>query len=665
MEVTMILPFPAMIAPIAVAFAVGLLGWAYQALKPPPPKICGTPDGPPVTSTRVKLSDGRHLAYRESGVPKEEAKHKIIVIHGYDTSKDMDLPIPQLHLSVMLVKIEMADQELADQSQTAVTVHVTFLNLQRSLKIYIVFFDRAGYGDSDPCPSRSVKSEAFDVEQLADQLHVGLSGAALVVPFVNYWWPCFPANLAREALGRLPPSFQWTFRIAHYTPWLFYRWMTQTWFPTLNMSPEMLTPQDLEIVKRWSEAPSVGQEKIKQQGVYESLHRDIIAGYGKWEFDPIDITNPSPDSKGSVHIWQGYEDRMIPFKLNRYLSEKLPWIHYHEKYKYTTVSKEVLVPYCLVVVVATSPHSTPHNAEMFIVAVLVLVVSVMIYAYRSVKPPPPKICGTPNGPPVTSPRIRLGDGRHLAYRERGVAKENAKYKVILVHGFDNSKDIYLPLSQDKMDDLSIYIVSFDRAGYGESDPNPKRLAGVTLVVPVINYWWPSFPPTLANEGYKKQLKRDQWKLGIAHHAPALLYWWMTQKFFPYSSILQRHPILFNKRDVETVQKMSQAPMPNEHKIRQQGIQESLNRDLIVHFGNWEFDPMKLKNPFPNNEASVYLWHGHEDKLVPYELQRYVVKKLPWIRYHEVPDGGHLMIHESSLCEAMFKEMLLGEEPIIT
>ncbi len=99
MEVTMILPFPAMIAPIAVAFAVGLLGWAYQALKPPPPKICGTPDGPPVTSTRVKLSDGRHLAYRESGVPKEEAKHKIIVIHGYDTSKDMDLPIPQVWMN--------------------------------------------------------------------------------------------------------------------------------------------------------------------------------------------------------------------------------------------------------------------------------------------------------------------------------------------------------------------------------------------------------------------------------------------------------------------------------------------------------------------------------------------------------------------------------------
>lgn len=85
-----------MIAPIAVALAVGLLGLAYRALKPPPPKICGSPNGPPVSSPRVKLSDGRHLAYREFGVSKEEARHKIIVIHGFGGSKDLVLPIPQV-----------------------------------------------------------------------------------------------------------------------------------------------------------------------------------------------------------------------------------------------------------------------------------------------------------------------------------------------------------------------------------------------------------------------------------------------------------------------------------------------------------------------------------------------------------------------------------------
>ncbi|GMN61065.1 hypothetical protein TIFTF001_030159 [Ficus carica] len=315
-----------MIAPIAVALAVGLLGLAYRALKPPPPKICGSPNGPPVSSPRVKLSDGRHLAYREFGVSKEEARHKIIVIHGFGGSKDLVLPIPQ---------------ELIEE-----------------LKIYFLHFDRAGYGESDPYPSRSVKSEAFDIQELADKLEIGskfyiigismggypvwsclkyiphrLLGAALVVPFVNYWWPCYPANLSIESLARLPRSDQWVFRVAHYAPWLFYWWMTQKWFPSLSIlsgNTAIFSPKDLEILKRLSEASSDGQEKIQQQGVYESLHRDILAGYGKWEFNPLDVDDPFPNNEGSVHIWQGYEDKIIPLKLNRYLSEKLPWIRYHE-----------------------------------------------------------------------------------------------------------------------------------------------------------------------------------------------------------------------------------------------------------------------------------------------------------------------------------------------
>ena len=85
-----------MIVAIVLALAVGLLGWVYQALKPPPPKICGSTNGPPLTSPRVKLRDGRHLAYREVGVPKEEAQYKIIICHSYNNSKDMHLPASQV-----------------------------------------------------------------------------------------------------------------------------------------------------------------------------------------------------------------------------------------------------------------------------------------------------------------------------------------------------------------------------------------------------------------------------------------------------------------------------------------------------------------------------------------------------------------------------------------
>jgi hypothetical protein len=71
---------------LAVLF-IGILAWAYQAIQPPPPKICGSPDGPPITAPRIKLRDGRHLAYKEHGVPKDEAKYKIIFVHGINSCR--------------------------------------------------------------------------------------------------------------------------------------------------------------------------------------------------------------------------------------------------------------------------------------------------------------------------------------------------------------------------------------------------------------------------------------------------------------------------------------------------------------------------------------------------------------------------------------------------
>lgn len=315
-----------MIVKIAVAVVGGFLGWIYMRIKPPSPKICGSPGGPPITSPRVQLSDGRHLSYREWGISKDEAKHKIIIIHGFDSSKDLKLPV---------------SQELFEE-----------------LQIYVVSYDRAGYGESDPFPNRTVKSEAFDVQELADKLQIGpkfyviglsmgayavwsclkyiphrLSGVSLVVPFVNYWWPCLPADLAKESFEQLLVQDRWTFRVALYAPWLFHWWMNQKLFPSLSMMAgrmDIFSEPDLEFLKSLPPSPDGNQEKTRQQGVYESLYRDIMAGYGKWEFDPFDLSNPWPDNSGAAHIWQGYEDKIIPYKVNRFLSEKLPFVRYHE-----------------------------------------------------------------------------------------------------------------------------------------------------------------------------------------------------------------------------------------------------------------------------------------------------------------------------------------------
>ncbi|KAL1825631.1 hypothetical protein ACET3Z_012409 [Daucus carota] len=315
---------------VALAVAVCLVGWAYVAiLKPPPTKVCGTPGGPPVTSPRVRLADGRHLAYKEEGVPKEDAKHKIIIMHGYGSSKDFNL---------------IFSQEVIDD-----------------LQVYLLSFDRAGYGESDPNPKRSVKSEAFDIQELADRLQIGtkfyvigvsmggysvwsclkyiphrLSGAALVVPVVNFWWPSVPTSLYKETLGSLPFQDQMAMRVAHYTPWLYNWWLTQKWFPSFSIlqpNSPLFSDSDNEAFKNLLSIinlDKVMNYKARQQGDYESLVRDMITGFGNWEFDPTDIANPFPNNEGSVHIWQGLDDKIIPYQINRHVSEKLPWVRYHE-----------------------------------------------------------------------------------------------------------------------------------------------------------------------------------------------------------------------------------------------------------------------------------------------------------------------------------------------
>ncbi|EAY82278.1 hypothetical protein EE612_057834 [Oryza sativa] len=336
---------------------------------------------------------------------------------------------------------------------------------------------------------------------------------------------------------------------------------------------------------------------------------------------------------------------------------------------------------------------------------IVLLVVLLGLAFQAIlRPPPQKLCGSPGGPPVTSPRIKLRDGRYLAYREDGVQKDKAKFKIISVHAFDSTKDFPLQVSKELVHELGIYIVGFDRAGYGESDPNPKRdvksealdieeladqlelghkfyvlgvsmggysiwgclqyipnrLAGAAMVVPIINYWWPSFPAELSRQAFKRLIVPEQRTLWIAHNMPSLLYLWMTQKWLPSSAAAMRHPEIFSKHDLEVLQKMMAMPLI-ENKSRQQGIYESTHRDLLVAFGKWEFDPMNITNPFPQNEGSVHIWQGYEDRLVLVELQRYIAQRLPWIQYHEFPEGGHMFMLVDGWTDKIIRALLVGEQ----
>lgn len=63
--------------------------------------------------------------------------------------------------------------------------------VMNELGVCILTFDRAGYGESDPNPKRSVKSEAFDIQELADQLHLGPRFYLIGVSLGTYAvWAC-------------------------------------------------------------------------------------------------------------------------------------------------------------------------------------------------------------------------------------------------------------------------------------------------------------------------------------------------------------------------------------------------------------------------------------------------------------------------------------------
>nr|GLL36406.1 uncharacterized protein LOC109181737 [Ipomoea trifida] len=375
--------------------------------------------------------------------------------------------------------------------------------------------------------------------------------------------------------------------------------------------------------------------------------------------------------------------------------------------KVSAAAARFQIAYCSLSIKCVAYTQNLIISGLFGKILLVSFIGVLAYAYQATRPPPPKICGSPDGPPITAPRIKLSDGRYLAYKEHGVPKDKAKYKIVFVHGFDSCRHsvvIGSELAPDVIESLGIYIVSFDRPGYGESDPNPKRteksiafdieeladqlglgskfyvvgfsmggqvvwtclkyiphrLAGATLIAPVVNYWWRNFPANLSKEAYYEQLPQDQWTLRVVHYAPWLAYWWNTQKYFPASSVAAHKLDIFNSHDRELLSKVVSFGKGHMGQIRQQGEFESLHRDLMVGFGSWEFDPMDLKNPFPNNEGSVHLWQGDEDGLVPITLQRYIAQQLPWIHYHELPGAGHMFPFADGMAGKILKALLVGE-----
>ncbi|GJN19930.1 hypothetical protein PR202_gb07248 [Eleusine coracana subsp. coracana] len=209
-----------------------VVGWFVNAVRPPTPTPCGTPGGPPVTAPRVRTRDGRYLAYAESGVSRDKARFKVVYSHGFSGSR-MDSPrASQVGLGALLI-LALLCMFLCISSFFLPIFGLRFAELLEELGVYMVAFDRAGYGESDPDPRRSLHSAALDIADLADALGLGpkfhlvcsslgchagwaavkymphrLDGVAMMAPVINYRWSGLPRGLARQLYRKQPVGDQ-------------------------------------------------------------------------------------------------------------------------------------------------------------------------------------------------------------------------------------------------------------------------------------------------------------------------------------------------------------------------------------------------------------------------------------------------------------------------
>lgn len=82
-----------------VVLMLGCLGLSKQPTLPAPQAetresssvdvgICG--------SQKIRLSDGRFLAYTERGVPRNLSDYRVIVVHGFGSTKEMNFMASQV-----------------------------------------------------------------------------------------------------------------------------------------------------------------------------------------------------------------------------------------------------------------------------------------------------------------------------------------------------------------------------------------------------------------------------------------------------------------------------------------------------------------------------------------------------------------------------------------
>jgi pimeloyl-ACP methyl ester carboxylesterase len=258
------------------------------------------------SAERIKLRDGRWLAYTEYGDPTGAP---VFYFHGTPGSRLEPHP---------------------DADRIA------------ALKVRVIVADRPGYGLSDFQRGRKLLDWPADVAQLADALRLerfavlGLSGGGPHAMACAYG---LTGRVTRAALVSSPSPMdapgifegmaamnRQSFALDRRLPWPLLRLMYQLQGRAIQRAPEKL----VQALHAQMSAPD--QQVLDDPGIRQAFVEDIGAAYRAgtrahawesriiardWGFRPHDI-------RAETQLWHGETDTLAPVAMGRYLAATIP-----------------------------------------------------------------------------------------------------------------------------------------------------------------------------------------------------------------------------------------------------------------------------------------------------------------------------------------------------
>lgn len=326
-----------------IAFIVLIVNTDYDSSTPLVKKL----NIHPPTATRILLPDGRFLAYKEQGVPADEARFSVVVPHSFLSSRLAG--IPGIRNSLL--------QEFG---------------------IRMVTYDLPGVGESDPHPSRNLESSALDMLHLSYTVNITqkfwvlgfsggnmhawaalryipdrIAGAIMVAPMVNPYDPSMSKEERRRTWVKWTTKKKLMYLLAKKLPILlpyFYRrsflsgnhGQIEKWLALSLGNRDKALIESPMFEEFWQRDV---EESVRQRNVYPFVEEAVLQ-VSNWGFRLADlkvrkkrkgkgllvwlksIYGQAEESingfLGPIQVWQGMDDQVVPPSTSDFLQRVLP-----------------------------------------------------------------------------------------------------------------------------------------------------------------------------------------------------------------------------------------------------------------------------------------------------------------------------------------------------